>query len=191
MINRTKLCRTCKIVKILTNFQKCAASNDGLAHDCKDCANEYKRNYDKKYPERAKARKNKWNNNHPEQRKNSANDWYHFHKDVARNTSLKRKYGITLEQKRQMAESQNYACALCSFTAKDLHKLHVDHNHSTKQIRSLLCRRCNLLVGIVEKWGLYKFISIYTYLINWRTKELKPPTSNEQRRKNILKSMRC
>jgi hypothetical protein len=188
MTNDNKICRTCKVVKNVNEFQKRASSNDGLAHDCKDCANEYKRNYDKRYPERAKARKDKWVENHPEERKDAANGWYYRHKDQARSTNLKCKYGITLDDKKCMADEQQYQCAICHTFEPDLQKLHVDHNHTTKQVRSLLCASCNKLLGYIEKYGIDRFLNMYKYLTDWKVKKPKQPITKEQRRFNMLKA---
>lgn len=40
---------------------------------------------------------------------------------------------------------QNERCAICEQTFKE--EPHLDHNHCTKQLRGVLCRTCNLLLG--------------------------------------------
>ncbi|MGW2082299.1 endonuclease VII domain-containing protein [Streptomyces sp. NPDC001939] len=61
--------------------------------------------------------------------------------------SLKRHYGITLEQYNEMAAAQNHRCALCGEEPETERRMHVDHDHATGQIRALLCHHCNLLLG--------------------------------------------
>lgn len=59
---------------------------------------------------------------------------------------LRKKYGIGTADKIILAKLQNGRCAIC---LKPEGKLYVDHNHSTGQIRKLLCKHCN--------WGLGSF----------------------------------
>lgn len=66
--------------------------------------------------------------------------------------SLK-KLGTTPEEYSRMLLAQNGVCKICrkpetSLTAKGAVKmLAVDHNHVTKQVRGLLCHRCNAMLG--------------------------------------------
>lgn len=60
-----------------------------------------------------------------------------------RRHNLKSKYGMSLEDYDTMVERQNGLCLLC----KERHKLVVDHDHQTDQVRGLLCANCNLLLG--------------------------------------------
>lgn len=62
---------------------------------------------------------------------------------------LKREYGMTLEAYNQMFQKQNGKCALCFIHQSELDRaLSVDHNHSTKAIRGLLCHTCNRAIGL-------------------------------------------
>ncbi len=58
---------------------------------------------------------------------------------------LKRKYGITLDQFKEMLIKQNYMCVLC-----DDYPEHVDHDHRTGRVRGLLCVNCNRRMGAVD-----------------------------------------
>ena len=63
---------------------------------------------------------------------------------------LKRKFGITLEEYRQMLKAQGGRCAICNQEPKDEphHRaLAVDHDHTTNRIRGLLCFHCNTGLG--------------------------------------------
>jgi hypothetical protein len=66
---------------------------------------------------------------------------------------LKRKYGITEQQYDEMLAFQNFGCAIC----KSVHtkcsgtkRLVVDHCHTTKKVRGLLCSSCNKAIGLLE-----------------------------------------
>ena len=70
---------------------------------------------------------------------------------------LKRKYGITPEQYKEMEEAQGGACAICKRPENSVHAatgevklLAVDHCHETGRVRGLLCWRCNVVIGKAE-----------------------------------------
>lgn len=67
------------------------------------------------------------------------------HREQIRAAERKRMYGLTLEQYEAMIEAQGGKCAICG---KHMEKPHVDHDHMTGEVRGLLCRRCNLALGI-------------------------------------------
>jgi hypothetical protein len=76
-------------------------------------------------------------------------------KHIKRIWDLHHVYGITLEQYDEMFTKQNGVCAICGKpeTGKNQHgvvRLSVDHNHSTGEVRGLLCTRCNKHLGIIE-----------------------------------------
>jgi hypothetical protein len=60
---------------------------------------------------------------------------------------------MTRTQMLDLHESQGGKCALCS---KQLEMFQgrkggfIDHNHSTGKVRSILCNRCNTIVGGLE-----------------------------------------
>jgi hypothetical protein len=63
---------------------------------------------------------------------------------------LKRNYGITLQEHTQMFEEQNGVCAICKGEGDGKwKKLCVDHDHKTGNVRQLLCRNCNMVLGQV------------------------------------------
>ncbi len=70
-------------------------------------------------------------------------------------SNLKRYYGLTREQYDVLLEKQGGGCALCG-VAQDIGEdgkpqmLAVDHNHATGEIRGLLCRTHNLVLGHVQ-----------------------------------------
>lgn len=69
----------------------------------------------------------------------------------SRKSSLKRLYGITQGDYELLFASQNGKCALCKRSETELKtRLCVDHDHKTGRVRGLLCRRCNLVLGVYE-----------------------------------------
>lgn len=65
-----------------------------------------------------------------------------------RDGMMRSKYGISLEQRDAMLVSQGNRCAICSTDDPgDYNGWCIDHCHSTKRVRGILCRHCNLLLG--------------------------------------------
>ena len=58
-----------------------------------------------------------------------------------------RRYGLTLDQYRQMVVQQNGLCCICdrSFGRGD-----IDHDHVTGRVRGILCHACNIGVGAFQ-----------------------------------------
>lgn len=81
----------------------------------------------------------------------------------AKNQTLVRRYGITLEQYDLMLEAQNYCCAICAKPHNAPRPLSVDHCHRTGRVRGLLCTRCNVALGHYEmiKEGAEEFLAKY------------------------------
>lgn len=69
---------------------------------------------------------------------------------IIRESFMKRKYGIGLEEYNLLLESQDGKCAICRVEPKKL-SLSVDHDHDTGEVRGLLCPRCNRAV----EWLVY------------------------------------
>ena len=72
--------------------------------------------------------------------------------EVAR--GLKRNYGISLEQYEAMLRNQNGLCAICDCVLEHrghgLNNANVDHCHSTKIVRGILCGQCNRGIGLLK-----------------------------------------
>jgi hypothetical protein len=67
--------------------------------------------------------------------------------EMNRNTRL----NITTEHYGAMMAEQNGVCAICKDPPKK-NRLHIDHNHLTGRVRGLLCIRCNITLGNLEKY---------------------------------------
>jgi hypothetical protein len=66
---------------------------------------------------------------------------------------LKYKYGITEQQYDEMLKLQDNKCAICGSSStkdKKRHRLMVDHCHTTKKVRGLLCSSCNKAIGLMS-----------------------------------------
>lgn len=56
------------------------------------------------------------------------------------------KYNLSIDDVRKKIALQGGRCAIC----KEKHVLCVDHDHETGVIRSMLCSRCNRLLGVAR-----------------------------------------
>lgn len=79
--------------------------------------------------------------------------WRERNPDKVKDMDLRKHFGITLEQYRQMSTAQNHKCAICdshetAVDAKGAERfMAVDHCHKTGKIRALLCSACNKALG--------------------------------------------
>lgn len=67
-------------------------------------------------------------------------------------SELRRKYGITLATYLEMAQQQDYRCAVCGEEESELRAgipkaMAIDHCHTTGKVRELLCNSCNKGLG--------------------------------------------
>ena len=63
---------------------------------------------------------------------------------------LKKNYGLTLSQYREMRDAQDGLCAICGKADTSGKNLAVDHCHKTGRVRKLLCWVCNTTIGRYE-----------------------------------------
>ena len=149
----SKACTVCKKLKPRKYFQTDKRLKSGLLSACKSCI-------------AAKAKL--YRTNHPSAERRIVN----------RKSMLKTAYGMTLEQYQQMWNAQKGVCAICGEPeAKPTYPnatpqiLSVDHNHTTGKIRGLLCRSCNLGLGMFKKdaariKGVLAYLELYEPEVN-------------------------
>jgi len=114
-----KKCCKCKQVKLLRYFGKANATYDGRQTICKACGLKYKREFSRTKKGKASNRRNQ----------------------------LNQKYGITPQKYDEILKEQNGGCAICGGINENGRRLAVDHNHTTGEIRGLLCNKCNSVLG--------------------------------------------
>jgi hypothetical protein len=113
-----KACSRCWKFFDATEFYPDSRLKDGLQGECRKCRN---------------SEAIKWQKQNPRSR---------------RNTHLKSKFGITIEQFDSLLKLQNHCCAICmSPTPRGRGTFHVDHCHKTGTVRGLLCHDCNTGIG--------------------------------------------
>lgn len=153
---------------------KWIASNPEKA---KECDRLRKAKYRAKYPERIREQQARYNAADPDRRKAikkrsiekhkvayqqkrkaryqenaetlraQARDQYQKDRDRVLARIREKKYGLSAEQVHSMAELQGGLCKACGGGLTST--LAVDHDHSTGHVRGLLCRNCNLAIGLL------------------------------------------
>lgn len=65
-----------------------------------------------------------------------------------RGYDLKKHYGITTSEWKDLFKKQKHRCAICGCKKPNTKNLwFTDHNHQTKKIRGILCGKCNSVLG--------------------------------------------
>lgn len=110
-------------------------------------------------PETQRVYYRKWRFENREKYLAGKRDHYQRNKEKSLHTNwvnrLQRDFGISEDDYLDMLESQNGVCAICLLPERTkrqgtLKRLCVDHDHSTGEVRGLLCQRCNLAIGYLE-----------------------------------------
>ncbi len=118
LLATTKICFRCKQKKPVSEFYK--SNTRYYQRECKSCT---------------KERRSEWWRSEKGKRS-------------SKNTKLKHKYGITIEQYEELLYACNGKCEICGAAfGKNGNPLSIDHDHETGKIRGLLCDKCNLGVS--------------------------------------------
>lgn len=131
-------CVQCGASKPEDAFHREAARPSGRNRRCKECRNAINRAHVARDRERRQESMLRWRTNNPERYAESVK----AHK--------LRSYGLTLAQYRTLVLDQDGLCAICEEPEKEGWDLSVDHCHSTGQVRGLLCRKCNVALGLLR-----------------------------------------
>lgn len=66
----------------------------------------------------------------------------HNHEMMVTNT-----YGLSTGDYQRLYDAQGGVCAICQRATGASRRLSVDHDHKTGEVRGLLCRPCNTMLG--------------------------------------------
>jgi hypothetical protein len=92
--------------------------------------------------------KRAWRIKNPEASRTATERYRKNNPDTARALHLRKAFGITLDRYRAMLAEQGGVCAICGAPKPGGRgSFHVDHDHATGAVRSLLCLRCNAMLG--------------------------------------------
>lgn len=144
-----KQCSKCKVIKPIDEFHKNKEMKDGHFAHCKECHHLKAKEWEKNNREKRIAYQAKWTKENPELIKK--------YQQAYRDRTDK---GI-LKQRRQnwnkneldkvygaLIPIQNDRCAICEKPFKK--RRYIDHNHSNREIRGLLCQFCNVGISYFE-----------------------------------------
>lgn len=133
-----KRCTLCKIEKFLEDFPKQRNQPDGHSCWCKPC-----------HCAKSKA----WRERNPEKAKETQKAYQLRNPRRYRQDTLRKKYGMELEDYERLLSDQDGVCAICKLRAvADSNKdyLCVDHIEGTLEVRGLLCSPCNSAIGFLD-----------------------------------------
>lgn len=123
MAPKTKRCAKCRRRKAVSSFYANARGKNGLQDRCKKCCKDFQESY----------------RNDPSTRASRL--------ATARKHHLKASYGITEAEYDRLFKLQNGRCAICMKLPGKV-RLAVDHDHTTDEVRGLLCGTCNRMLGM-------------------------------------------
>jgi hypothetical protein len=161
-----KQCSECREIKHIDQFYKRKSHYTGHDHYCIACTRikaraEYGNNRER-YAEYAKSTKSI-----EARRKFMASP---AGRACAFAAHLKSKFGMTVKQYEYMYIKQDGVCAICKELNLNGKRLCIDHNHTTGQIRELLCDKCNYAIGRVKED--FKILdAMKDYLEKWQRVE--------------------
>lgn len=127
-----KVCSKCKIEKVLKQFNYWNLGKFQRHPVCKTCFKLYQK---------------------PRRKRNTqlARIWNKHNKDKVWSSGIMTRYGISITEYNRLLEQQNGVCAICEKPERLKRKLSVDHSHTSKRVRGLLCIHCNLILGLAKE----------------------------------------
>lgn len=157
-----KRCGRCGDTKTIDSFEKHEVNRDGVRGNCVLCRKHINQKSYHKHKERICEEAKQKRKDDPE---------------GERNSDLKSRFKITLEDFEKMFAEQGYACAACGTLDPivEKRKWNVDHDHSCcpssrktcgNCIRGILCRDCNIALGMVKD-SPQRLMQLVDYLQNY------------------------
>ena len=146
-------CKRCGKIKSLNSFYK---KLDKEAR-CKECVSELRRQEYKEKKEFKLKAVQKYRNENPEK---------------IRDIKLRQAYGVGIDYFNAKLKEQGGVCAGCKRDVKTIWRgkqvaMALDHNHETKQVRGVLCIKCNRALGLLEE-NEQSFLNLIDYINKYK-----------------------
>jgi len=103
--------------------------------------------YHVNHPEVSRKAGKKWEYKNKEKLKLKNKTRYENNKEYFYDWHLKNKYGISIEDYKEIHKAQDGRCCIC----EEKTELVVDHDHKTGKVRGLLCQPCNRSLGFMKE----------------------------------------
>lgn len=144
----TKVCTKCgKEYPATTEFfYKKSKDKDLLLWECKSC----NKTTCKKYREENKDIIYHKRKKYREENREKIKKHLESTKDKRRVNKITKQYRVTEEFLQEIMNNQLGCCAICNeslVSPSSAASYHIDHNHTTGEVRGLLCSKCNFLLG--------------------------------------------
>ena len=162
-----RLCKGCNTTQNIGNFYL-------KKGHCKNCKTAYRKTWNKNNP-----------NYHKEYYRKNANissirnrEWLKKaisnNPDYEKERNRKKNYGISVDGYIDLIKEQAGLCAICKLPetrtrGRKITSLSVDHNHTTGQVRGLLCNACNAALGYLKE-DVKVLRAMIKYINKWSTK---------------------
>lgn len=131
----TKTCIKCGEEKSYDQFVKSKKCRNGVSNTCKCCENLRQREYARVARE--------------------TDENYVENRQISQEKDRAKRYGLTLDQLENMKRVSKGLCEICGSPPSNRgtasKSLHVDHCHSTGQVRGMLCSKCNMILGQINE----------------------------------------
>lgn len=134
----SKACITCGAIKGIDGYMPRKGMRDGTRNECRKCLS----------ARTMAGRKRIESMLTPDQIKERRRAYRMANVSVSARASRKqalRGYGLTSESFESLLKEQDDKCAICS---THLVSPQIDHCHSTGKVRGILCRKCNMGLGL-------------------------------------------
>ena len=159
----TRPCRDCEKLPGEVEFGVGVRRGDRVYRKsyCRDCHSARAVSHDKKHPDKVKVREARRDRDWTKERRKAWKQDPDAMRRSIREKNVRSKFGISLEEYEFRFEQQGGMCNICSCEIdldgklrelpEGIRAAHLDHEHSTGKIRSFLCDRCNVMIGMAQE----------------------------------------
>jgi hypothetical protein len=142
-----KRCKKCGETKPLELFYADKACRDGRRPECKACTSAARRVYYRANRKKVIGRVVAWQRDNKERYNARQREYRKRNPDKDWPGHLKRNFGLTVDEYESFVAAHSGRCAICCDEAAAGKRLHIDHDHNSKNVRGMLCVRCNNGLG--------------------------------------------